>query len=267
MSTGTYHLVRFAPDPVRDEPLNIGLVMAGDFSPRVAFPEAALQRAARWCRTLDSKGLVALRDYLQEALERAAATAADIGEAIRPDFMGERFGPVSVSESRWIDLPDDEVDLQATFEFLLGRLVLPPKQVAYGGGGSAGEKLAKAVLPAIKSAFPRAHLNEPLVGRSGRPFVADVFASGNRPLILSTIVPSSSWQGIRLVEAKAFEMFDVGRTMKSASLAICGQFPSIDPEGVQEQARAIFDSIEVSMVTPERIRALVDELAVSAARD
>ena len=105
------------------------------------------------------------------------------------------------------------------------------------------------------------------MGRSGRPFVADVFASGNRPLILSTIVPSSSWQGIRLVEAKAFEMFDVGRTMKSASLAICGQFPSIDPEGVQEQARAIFDSIEVSMVTPERIRALVDELAVSAARD
>lgn len=255
MTEGQYHVVRFSPDPVRDEPLNIGLVMTGDFETLVDFPDDALERAGRWCRTLDPAGLADLRTALVQALTRAAARSEDIGGALRPDFLGERFGPITLSEARWIDT-SGTTDVAQLFTFLTNRIVRPPRPVVHGGGAAPAAKLAGAILPAVRQVFPRAQRDHPLVAHSGREFVADIYAPGPRPLVLSTLVPSSSWQGVRSVEAKAFELSDVGRAIRSADIAVCCVFPVLDPGGVRAEAEAIFRSIDVKVVTPDTVAEL-----------
>jgi len=257
VTEGQYQIIRFSPDPVRDEPLNIGIIMTGAFAPLVEFPEDALERAAKWCRTLDPSSIKDLSESLHHALARAAARAEDIQGALRPDFLGERFGPISLSEPRWIDISEeDPIAVQRLFSFLTDRVVRPPKPVSYAGGTSQALKLAKEILPAVRRVFPTAKTNEAMLGHSGRPFVADVFAPGEKPLVMATMVPSSSWQGVRAVEAKAFELTDVARSLKHVSLAVCCNFPAIDPEGVQSAAKAIFRSIDAQVVTPESLASL-----------
>lgn len=257
MTEGQYQIVRMSPDPVRDEPLNIGIVMTGAFSPLVAFPDDALERAAKWCRTLDPESLADLRDSLQTALQRASRRAEDLGSALRPDYLGERFGPITLSEPRWINVADDDPSaISELFGYLTDRIVRPPRPVSYVGGTAPAIKLAKEILPVVRQVFPNARANEQLLGHSGRPFIADVFAPGPQPLVMATMVPSSSWQGLRGIEAKAFELSDVARAMKTALLAVCCTFPAIDPEGVRNAAESIFRSIDATVVTPENLSGL-----------
>lgn len=251
MTTGQYQVFRFAPDPVRDEPLNIGLTMVGEFSPLVDFPDEALERAARWCRGLDQAGLVAMREALIETVKHSLTVTEDLGQRLRLDFLGEMFGPITLSETRWVDVEPGEA--HKVFEFLRRRLVVPPKPVQYGGGAPASKKIVKTILPGLRQQWHDARAEETLIARSGRPFQADVYAGGPNPLIVSTLALSSSWQGIRSVEAKAFELYDVGRSLNKPTLVACCQFPAIDTEGVQEQAKLVFQSIDVQVVTPETV--------------
>lgn len=251
MTTGQYHVVRFAPDPVRDEPLNIGLVMVGEFPPLVDFPDEALERAARWCRGLDQAGLVAMRATLVDILQREVAMRQDIDRSLREDILGELFGPITISEPRWVDVEAPQAP--ELFRFLTDRLVNPPRPVAYGGGAPASKKIAKAILPQIRRWRPNARMDEQLAARSGRPFTAEVYAGGEQPLVVSTLALGSNWQAVRAVEAKAFELYDVGRSLHRPSLVACCDFPDIDPEGIQEQAHMVFDSIDVRVATPDTI--------------
>lgn len=86
--------------------------------------------------------------------------------------------------------------------------------------------------------------------------MADIYAPGRVPLVLSTLVPSSTTQGVHTVEAKAFEMYDVGRSVLGAKLAVCCSFPPVDPRGIRKETEAIFRSIDVRVVTPESLDAL-----------
>ncbi len=255
MTTGQYVIIRFSPDPVRDEPLNIGLVMTGGFGTRIVFPEPALERAARWCTVLDGRGLVAMRHTLVERLERQLRVSEDLGESLRPDFLGELLGPVSLTEPRWIDVPsDDPVEVEPIVEYLLERLVNPPKQVSYVGGTAAARKLAEQIYPTIRAVRPEATRDTPLVGKSSRQYLAEIYAGGAQPLLVSTLVLSSSWQGIRAAEAKAFELADIGHSLRNAHIAVCCQLPAIDPEGVAGEADKIFRSVDVDLRTPATIR-------------
>jgi hypothetical protein len=249
MKGTSYRVVRFTPDPVRDEPLNIGLVITGPQEPVIHFPDEALRRAARWCRSLDAAGLVALREVLEESLRRQLARSEDIGESVRADLLGERFGPVSFTEPRWIEAATaGEVERLASY--LVDRLVLPPKPVPQGFNPSAGRKLAAALLKEIRKVVPTARTDEPLVGFSGREFTADIFGETARPFVVDTLVVGSNWQGSKTIDAKAFEMFDISRSMPKARLGACCVFPDIDPEGVQDQARMTFASIDVAVIAP-----------------
>ena len=260
MTAGQYRLVRFVPDPARDEPVNIGIVMTGVGAPLVAFPDEALERASRWCRALDLDAFVDLRLQLVDWLRRDILLAEDTGRWLDRDFLGESFGPITLSAPRWVDLDQNEAGAAVRlFEYLTERLVRPPKPVVYGGGAGPGEKLAREVLvPAIKSVLPNAMFGHRLIGRSGREFVADVFCELPTPMLISAMVLSSSPQAIHAMEAKAFEMYDVGRSLSKASMTAFCKFPPVDPKHVKEEAYKIFESIDVRVVTPDHIDAVLE---------
>ena len=252
MTSGQYHVVRFTPDPVRDEPLNIGLVMVGEFEPLFDFPDDALERASRWCAALDKGGFVALRDDLNATVERALSIQADLADALDPGFLGEQFGPLAVSEPRWVDLESPlPAETKRVFDFLLSRIVSPPKLPVYGA--SPHKKLAQDVIRSVKQFRPDARRGERLVGRSQREFEADVFAGGSHPLVLSTLALNSTPQAIKAVEAKAFQLIDVGASLENAHLVACCSFPAIDPKGVAKASRMILDSIDVTVVAPDEV--------------
>lgn len=256
MTSGQYHVVRFTPDPIRDEPLNIGLVMVGEFEPLFDFPDDALERASRWCTALDKAGFVALRDDLNATVERALSIQADLGDALDPGFLGEQFGPLAVSEPRWVDLESPlPAETKRVFDFLLSRIVSPPKPAVYGGP-SAHRKLAEDVVRSVRQFRPDARRGERLVGRSQREFEADVFAGGSHPLVLSTLALNSTPQAIKAVEAKAFQLIDVGASLENAHLVACCSFPAIDPKGVAKASRMILDSIDVTVVAPDEVAQL-----------
>ncbi|MEX2237921.1 MAG: hypothetical protein WEB00_10340 [Dehalococcoidia bacterium] len=254
MTTGNYWVVRFTPDPVRDEPINIGLAMAGDFRPRISFPTESLARAGRWSSYLDGTALLALAGELEDRLSRALATHDDLPGDSLHGMLGEFFGQVSLSEARWIDLETDREDeVDSTFKFICERLVLPPKPVVYGGGTPAAKKVIKQLFPIVKQGWPRAVFEEELLGRSGRPFVADIYSGGSHQLIVSALVLSSTPQAIAQVEARAFELQDVGKTLPDPHLTAVCQFPEIDPRHVEEEAIKILESVDVQVLTPQTI--------------
>jgi len=260
MTTGQYRIVKFLPDPVREEPLNIGLALSSEtHGLRIEFPEQALERASQWAPSLDQMGFATLRVELEETIRHNYATYQDTGSISDRNLFGVLFGPVTVSESRWVEL-DDEVadDVETTFRYLISRLVLPPKRIMFGGGQSKSQKMAREFLPSIKSRWPNAHRNEALVGRSGLAFTADIYAGGEVPMVMATMALGSNWQGLRTVEAKAFKMFDVHRSFDRAKMVALCSFPPLDPERVQHQTRKIFDSIDVEVVTPESVADLVE---------
>ena len=94
------------------------------------------------------------------------------------------------------------------------------------------------------------------VGRSQREFEADVFAGGSHPLVLSTLALNSTPQAIKAVEAKAFQLIDVGASLENAHLVACCSFPAIDPKGVAKASRMILDSIDVTVVAPDEVAQL-----------
>ena len=264
MSEGQYFIVRFSPDPVRDEPVNIGMVMVGDFEPRVVFPDESLKRAAQWCTNLNQDGFVSMRDYLTDEINRAVRQQEDLGSAIRPDLLGSMFGPVTVSSPRWVDAPaSDPEAVQAIFDMLVNRLVMPPRQAPYGGGKSERQRVAKNAFDEIRNFWPQVRRDEPLVGKSGRDFVADVFVEWPRPLVVTALHPTSSTVGIHQVEAKAFNLVDIARSMPEAQLATVCAFPPIDPKGVKEETRKIMKSIDVLVVTPEQVSELPERVSLS----
>ena len=155
------------------------------------------------------------------------------------------------------DLFDDPGAADQLFEFLLERLVKPPKPVVYGGGQTAAERLAKeVVLPAVRRIFPNAR-HERLVGRSGRDFEADAYAGGNHPAVVTVMAVGSNWQGMRAVEARAFALSDIARALRNPRLVAVCDFPKIDPEGVAQAAGQIFGSIDVTLASPEGIDSAV----------
>lgn len=93
MTDRTYHVLKFTPDPVRDEPLNIGLVLLDADGPKIDIPDEALERAATWCSTLDRSGLVSLREELIEELGRKILQAEDTGR-LGADLLPEMMGTV-----------------------------------------------------------------------------------------------------------------------------------------------------------------------------
>lgn len=248
-----YRVVKFVPDPVRAEPLNIGLLMYIEDAVSVSVPTEALERAARWCSSLDRSGFAALGDRLGDELVRAVHRAEDLGE-LDSAFLPDHVGAVYLSEPRRLDLDDTSPERRAeVFRFLVDRLVMPPKQVVYGGGDNEARKLAKSIGAAVRTVVPSAATFEPVVGRSGRPYVADVYLKGDTPLIVSALVPSSGWQGVRLLEAKAFEMYDIRRSLGDANLAVCCKFPELDPANVRLQAEQIFETVDVRVVSPSEV--------------
>ena len=188
----------------------------------------------------------------------------DLGNSLEENLISEQFGTISVSELRWIDIPQSESrEPSELFEYLVKRLVEPPKPVVYGGGQAPAKRMARDVLPHVKHFRPNAIRDEPLVGKSGRAFTADIYSGGPQPLVVSTLALGSNWQAVRAIEAKAFELFDVGRSFEAVKLAACCQFPSIDPEGVIDAASKVFGSIDVALVTPESIDDLDEQTSPS----
>jgi hypothetical protein len=134
MPAGQYAVLRYIPDPARDEPINVGLIANGPAGAVYKTNTEALERVRKTDPFIDRDTLHHLTDHMEQlisgAVQLPSATGWDRVEPWQPEFLAaicrrvpERF---VVGQARFIDYADESLDAMTTAAAeLVGRLVKP----------------------------------------------------------------------------------------------------------------------------------------------
>ncbi len=140
MSNANYSVIRYTADPVRNECLNIGILLWDKEGVRVCVDDDAVARAIRYNPRLAKDALLYICPMLRRELQDKAPQ--EVIECVRSPFLaltGPLFTELEVNEH-------GEPSLDATLSDLLKEIVTPPKR-----GGSVGNDPTTHVAELLRS--------------------------------------------------------------------------------------------------------------------
>ena len=183
MKPGHFSVIRYNPDPGRNEELNIGIVVWDEGNYRLAIDEAAVARVVRENPRLASDAL----RYLQPVLDHEFAMLGPAVAEQLPLYIQEQRGfPLAFTEPLFTGLDADRSEaLDITLNELLDRIVRPRRR---GGGARVNPKrdLAKRLEPWLAQQIlrPNHFFN---ATRSGELRAVDFFANSGANIALDTV--------------------------------------------------------------------------------
>jgi hypothetical protein len=258
MKSGNYAVIRYTPDPARNEPLNIGVVVWDEKQFRLRVDDQAVARVIRDHPKLTRDALLYVEPMLEKQLGEARQEGT--GQLIETLTTYKSF-PISFSEPRFTGIGDD--GLQGNLDRLIGRVVRPRRRV---GGTTFDPALAldRRLRPFIVSrrVHPR-HVFER--SRSGVPRSVDFFANSGGNLALDTVrlAISTGAEIAHRADAEAFKVEDIRLGNPQVQFVVYCHFSmETDLEHVNDQARKVIESVGAAVVTD--IEAAAERLEVAA---
>lgn len=208
MIPASYAVIRYIPDPGRNEALNVGIIAWSEHAFRVRVDVEAIARVVRENPHLERDALAHLEAFLNEQLSRAAPKFTPPGML---EFLERHPGfPVSLTEARYTTIEEHDPDpLTATVDRLLERIVKPRRR--WGGAGLRPiDMLERRFRPFIdRHAIER---NQPMTGsRTGLPRQVHFFVNSGANVALDVLqLALQRADDIRLrADAEAFKIFDL----------------------------------------------------------
>lgn len=211
--TDRFVVVRYIPDPARNEALNVGILLYGEVESFVAIDEAAVARVVRENPQLERDALLYLEPQLEAELAGAGAREVE-------KFLTRQKGfPVVFTEPRFTTVAED--GYQVTLQRLVDRVVRPRRRSG-GSGPNPLESLAREL---------RAHLRQGDVqrnhffqgSRSGIPRQFDFYANSKVNVALDVLrLAVAKADDIRQrADAEAFKVWDVSESTNTRFCVYC----------------------------------------------
>jgi hypothetical protein len=209
MKDANYTVVKYVPDPARNEALNIGIVLWSNnrFALRIA--DAAVARVIRENPRLERDALLHLKSYLTSLLEQAEPPFTAVG--FLKTLETRSTFPVVFSEPRTAAVTGDRLDeLEVALDRLVSRVVHPKRR----GGGAPGLRavstLERELRPFLQAeAISRKHTIN--AGRTGVARSIDFYANSGSNVALDILNLSLvRADDIRLrADAEAYKVWDL----------------------------------------------------------
>ena len=278
MPAGTYAVVRYIPDPARDEPINIGIIATGPAGAAFATDSAALERMRLLDPYVDPDSIAHIQEYLARLMDESVITVSASGvtevQPWQPEFLQavasrlpERF---TLGRSLYIEYADESHDaLTAAAKDLADRLVKPATRPARfpRDAGAPFEQLKRHFRDAIKHGLIRER--PALQGATHRVRHPDFSytASDGTLVVIVTVKLSQRLEHVvsTTADAKAFELYDLMQRRSEnpvRAIAVVEQ-PAEPTEAFAEAVRSI------KFVASETVNANegLQELAETAKRE
>jgi hypothetical protein len=273
---GYYSVLRYVPDPARNEPVNIGIVITGPSGGLCQFDDRALERAKAQDPFVDRPGLEHLKHYFAELVEspRTAfrqgmvVTAAPHEPAFLTLIRDMHFEQLSVSEPLQVELLDESRgSMEEAVKDLVGRLVVPLKgrpRFIVRDPTAPVEILRRQLQPLIQRRWV---LEQPqFQGWSRRLRTPDLayFRPGRVAVVIENVRLNLKRERtiFEHADASAFEIYDIRRALEERNggdvIAVLHLPP--EPSETVEEALLSIRSVASRVVDP-REEGSVDRLA------
>jgi hypothetical protein len=258
MPAGQYSVVRYVPDPVRDEPINIGIIATGPAGAVFVSDDAAFERMRIVDPFLDADTIPHIQDYIdrlvREPVTRVAERTVETIDPWMPGFLDslrDRFPERFVlGRLLYIEYADESREAMADAAAdLADRLVKPVtrKPAFPRDTGVPFERLKKLLRTAIKA--DRVQVRPAIQGFTRRVRHPDFFyrdRDGNGVIIVTVKLTQRRSQTLsQVADAKAFELLDMKQQQQARAIAVVEQPESPSPEtlDVMQSIMAIADEV------------------------
>ena len=258
MIPARYSLIRYIPDSVRGEQLNVGILAWTEHHLAVELDERAVDRVIRENPHLATDSLRGLRETLREQL---TMTAPQPTESAATWITSQRGYPVVATEDRHTTVTEDSVEaLGEAVERLLARVVRPRRRGG-GGGFDPGQALERSLRPLLLSQRVVADYTFP-TSRSGVARRVDYFANSGANVALDVIklALKSADEVMRRADAEAFKIEDIRDANQIEVVVFCTTSNDEAIVEVTKSAEQVIASVGASVVTS------VDDAAAMMAR-
>jgi hypothetical protein len=241
MKPANYSVVRYIPDPGRNEELNVGIVLWNDRDFGLRIDELAVDRVIRENPWLATNALLHLESSLQEKLShRGSFNQKEFQKALE-DFSSF---PVLLTEPRHTTIQEDQPNaLSTTLDRLIQRVVRPNRRGG-GGGSSPVENLARFLRPLLqRRAISRNHVFRE--SRTGIPRRVDFFANSKANVGLDALRLNlkSADQILERTDAEAFKIEDITSKNKVGFFVYCDFSQAEKLRRVNQNTRKVLESV------------------------
>lgn len=216
----SYSVVRFVPDPVRDEPRNVGILLWTEADFTIRLDTRALRRAEAESPTTASAGLADLSSFIESLV---APDGTFIESLLLRVVAGGSTTPITFSTPRSAVVGSTVGQtLPELIEFLIGRLVRPPRQRRSRGSGRPRAALANRVRPLIRNRM--VELDHQLErSKSGVQRTVDFFVATGSGFALDVLnlAVADDTEVLKRADAAAFKIEDILAELPSLDVAVC----------------------------------------------
>jgi hypothetical protein len=255
-----YSVIRYIPDPGRNEALNVGIVLWTDAELAVELDGQAIERVVRENPHLAKDALRGLADELRAELTSGGASPED---CVRRWLAAQRGFPVAPTEGRLTTLAADSREaFQATLDRLLARVVRP-KRRSGGGGFDVARAVERSLQPLLSS--QRVFRDYAFTSsRSGVSRSVDYFANSgaNVALDLVKLDITRADEIRRRADAEAFKIEDIRSTNNIEIVVLCSLNNDEALAQVNRDAQRIIGSVGARITTDAEEASRVIQAAV-----
>lgn len=245
MRPARHAVVRFVPDPARNEELNIGIVVWDETSCRVRVDPDAVARVIKENPHLSRDAL----GYVEPSLRQTFLAYGRSNPDLIVDWIEHQRGfPLLLTEPRQTTVKDGQ-GLDETLDRLIEYVVHPSRRA--GGGVRPAQVIAKQLRPLLRRDL--IHQNYAFAcRRSKSQRVVDFYANSQTNTALDTLsLALKKADDIRLrADAEAFKIEDIQENHRMVRFVVYCRF-SKDQHltTVSESARATLQSVGAEVVT------------------
>ena len=209
---GSFSVVRYVPDPVRNEPINIGIVLQCGDAIVVRVPRDALQRAISSDPQADKAALSRVEQFVYHFIQEARASRRTASSAEDPlaALTLQTSGKLTFSKPQFVEVGSPD-DINNTLEMLVSRLVRPLRQrpIFAPIESPPRREIRRKLQPWI--ARGQVKPDYPLPSLSGRPRVAHYYFENGRTYIVKHVQLNYKRESQLFYKAQseAFEIEDI----------------------------------------------------------
>ena len=256
---GQFSVIRYIPDPARNEPVNVGVVLKFGEEVEVKTHRDAVRRAITSDPQADESALGRIDGFLERMtqepqllIDRHSGQPRDVPPE-DGDFLHalsqQSTGKLLFAEPQYIEISSGrKEELERHLSALVDRLARPLRQRARFAPVQNPPRLEmqRALQQWIRIGVVK--MNETLEGRSGIPRRANFYFENGRNYLVNHIVLEQKRESQLFSKAQsdAFEIEDIRRGASSKQwqpMVVC-KFAPDRAEDVVSQVRNIFDVVE-----------------------
>lgn len=205
MNPANYSVIRYVPDPARNEALNVGIIVWNGAGHRLKIDEKAAERVVRENPNLATNALL----YLETLIAEKLAGLEPFNSTKLQEVQSLIGFPVLLTEARYTTTDDDRVtSIDATLDRLVRRVVTPRRRRGYGP--SAVAELEKRLKPYIQQSKVRAN-HFFANSKTGLGRRVDFYANSSSNVVLDTLqLNLKEMDAIQTkADAEAFKIEDI----------------------------------------------------------